>query len=57
VIVAASEEAYDYVIVGAGAGGGTLAARLTEAGMNVFLIEAGRDLCIASDPLAGFPSH
>ena len=36
---------WDYVIVGSGAGGGTLAARLVEAGMRVFLIEAGGDPC------------
>ena len=35
--------AWDYVIVGSGAGGGTLAARLVEAGARVFLIEAGGD--------------
>ena len=40
---AQGEEAWDYVIVGSGAGGGTLAARLAEAGMRVFLIEAGCD--------------
>jgi choline dehydrogenase-like flavoprotein len=34
---------WDYVIVGSGAGGGTLAARLVEAGASVFLIEAGGD--------------
>lgn len=34
---------WDYVIVGSGAGGGTLAARLAEAGMRVFVIEAGGD--------------
>jgi len=34
---------WDYVIVGSGAGGGTLAARLAEAGARVFLIEAGGD--------------
>src|SRR6478672_5142711 len=34
---------WDYVIVGSGAGGGTLAARLVEAGARVFLIEAGDD--------------
>lgn len=34
---------WDYVIVGSGAGGGTLAARLVESGMRVFLIEAGND--------------
>ena len=34
---------WDYVIVGSGAGGGTLAARLVESGASVFLIEAGGD--------------
>ncbi len=33
----------DYVIVGSGAGGGTLAARLAEGGMRVILLEAGGD--------------
>ena len=40
------QEAWDYVIVGSGAGGGTLAARLVESGMRVCVLEAG------SDPLA-----
>ncbi|MEZ5831835.1 MAG: GMC family oxidoreductase N-terminal domain-containing protein [Dongiaceae bacterium] len=35
----------DYVIVGSGAGGGTLAARLAENGMHVVLLEAGGDPC------------
>jgi choline dehydrogenase len=34
---------WDYVIVGSGVGGGTLAARLVEEGMRVFLLEAGGD--------------
>lgn len=34
---------WDYVIVGSGAAGGALAARLVEAGMRVFLLEAGGD--------------
>ena len=33
----------EYVVVGSGAGGGTLAARLAEAGRNVVLLEAGSD--------------
>ena len=35
--------AYDYVIVGSGAGGGTLAARLAESGYRAMLLEAGGD--------------
>lgn len=41
----ASLEEWDYVVVGSGAGGGTLAARLAESGMRVFLLEAGGDPC------------
>ncbi|HEU4886755.1 MAG TPA: GMC family oxidoreductase [Thermoanaerobaculia bacterium] len=38
-----AERTYDYVIVGAGPGGGTLAARLAENGFTVMLLEAGGD--------------
>jgi choline dehydrogenase-like flavoprotein len=34
---------YEYIVVGSGAGGGTVAARLAEAGCTVLLLEAGGD--------------
>ncbi len=39
----ADELDWDYVIVGSGAGGGTRAARLAEAGKRGFVLEAGGD--------------
>src|SRR4051795_12499559 len=36
---------FDYIIIGSGAGGGPLAARLARAGFKVLLLEAGGDPC------------
>ena len=38
-----TDEAYDYVVVGSGAGGGPLAANLAREGYRVLLLEAGGD--------------
>ncbi len=38
-----NQPAYDYAIVGSGAGGGPLAGNLAKAGQKVLLLEAGSD--------------
>ncbi|RYO84063.1 hypothetical protein DL764_009382 [Monosporascus ibericus] len=44
---------YEYVVVGSGAGGGTVAASLARKGHSVFLIEAGGDH--GTEPLQTMP--
>ena len=45
----AAQAQYEYIVVGSGAGGGTVAARLAEAGRSVLLLEAGGDPCELAD--------
>ncbi|MEA2748772.1 MAG: choline dehydrogenase [Myxococcales bacterium] len=40
----AATSGYEYIVVGSGAGGGPLAARLARAGKRVLLLEAGADV-------------
>jgi choline dehydrogenase-like flavoprotein len=45
----AAQDSWDYIVVGSGAGGGTVAARLAEAEYTVLLLEAGGD-CKKPEP-------
>ncbi|KAG6915224.1 hypothetical protein DXG01_012643 [Tephrocybe rancida] len=45
---------YDFVVVGAGAGGGPLASRLVESGYSVLLVDAGHDTVNVNTTLPGF---
>lgn len=39
----AGRSEYEFIVIGSGAGGGTVAARLAEAGHSVLVLEAGGD--------------
>jgi choline dehydrogenase-like flavoprotein len=43
------EPTYDAIVVGSGASGSWAAKELTEGGLNVVLLEAGKDLDIVRD--------
>ncbi|KAG6901729.1 hypothetical protein C0995_008697 [Termitomyces sp. Mi166 len=45
---------YDYIVVGAGAGGGPLASRLVEAGYSVLVIDAGHDTVNYNTTIPGY---
>src|SRR6516165_8078808 len=49
------EADYEFVVVGSGAGGGTIAARLAESGRKVLLLEAGADPRTLSGGDPAFP--
>jgi choline dehydrogenase-like flavoprotein len=51
----ASGPTWDYVVVGSGPGGGTVAARLAERGFSVLMLEAGGDPAL--DASARLPEH
>ncbi|KAJ7157342.1 hypothetical protein C8R46DRAFT_1114199 [Mycena filopes] len=49
-----SPDVFDFVVIGSGAGGGPLAARLAENGFSVFLVDAGDDVNIFNTTLPAY---
>jgi choline dehydrogenase len=56
-VASSSQTVFDYIVVGAGAGGGPVAARLVKAGYSVAVLEAGLDatgdVALSIDPNTG----
>ena len=44
------KKSYDVIVVGSGAAGGMSAYQLTKAGLDVLLLEAGRDVDMYKEP-------
>jgi choline dehydrogenase len=51
-----SDQKPEFIVVGSGAGGGPLAARLAKAGYDVVVIEAGSDLDATTNPNIAVPA-
>ncbi|KAJ7849773.1 hypothetical protein B0H13DRAFT_2088290, partial [Mycena leptocephala] len=43
-VASGTPPAFDFIVVGAGPGGGPLAARLAESGYSVLVVDAGQDV-------------